>query len=141
MKVGGIPVVTRTGICQCAYLVQKKINHQASCKLRGFIIKPRPSSPRTLMHSYHDVTYCRTETSAEDFKNSRNHSLYVDMKTLYQAAAIFLGSTVTEERSVFGIRNFMILVTNFSTNCANTNPINHLASVTVIPAQNKPYEL
>lgn len=63
------------------------------------------------------------------------------IKILYQATAIFLGSTVTEERSVFGIRNLMILVTNFSTNGANTNPINHLASVTVIPAQNKPVEL
>ena len=119
----------------------KKINCQASCKLRGFIIKPRLSSLRTLTHSYHDVTYYRTETSAKDFKNSRNHRLCVDMKTLYQATAIFLGSTVTEERSVFGIRNLMILVTNFSTNCANTNAINHLASVTVIPAQNKPDEL
>lgn len=70
------------------------------------------------------------------------HNAMADgIKTLYQATAIFLGSTVTEERSIFGIRNLMILVTNFSTDGANTNPINHLASVTVIPAQNKSVEL
>lgn len=57
------------------------------------------------------------------------------MKIFYQATAIFLGSTVTEEGTVFGIRNLMVLVANFSAHCADTNAIHHLTCVTMVPAQ------
>lgn len=51
----------------------------------------------------------------------------------YHAGAIFLRSTVTEEGTVLGIREFMTFVADFCTDGANTDPIYHLTGVTMVP--------
>lgn len=59
----------------------------------------------------------------------------------HQAAAIFLGSTVTKEGSVLGIGNLVILVAHLGTHCAHTHPINHLAGVAVVPMRDKSQQM
>lgn len=53
------------------------------------------------------------------------------------AAAILLGTAVTEERAVFGIGDLMVFVTDLGTHCAHTYPIHHLTGVTVIPVRGR----
>lgn len=55
------------------------------------------------------------------------------LKWQYLADIVLLGTTVTKERSIFGIREVMIFMTNFGTYSTNSNPIYHLASVAVVP--------
>lgn len=49
------------------------------------------------------------------------------------ARTIFLCTTITKERSKFGISEVMVFMANLCTNCTYTNTIHHLAGVTVIP--------
>lgn len=51
------------------------------------------------------------------------------------AAAILLGTAVTEERAVFGIGDLMVFVTDLGAHCAHTYPIHHLTGVTVVPVE------
>jgi hypothetical protein len=55
----------------------------------------------------------------------------------HQAAAIFLGSTVTEKGTILGVGNLMVLMAYLCTHCAHTHPIHHLTGMTVVPTGNK----
>ena len=49
------------------------------------------------------------------------------------AAAIFLGTTVTEEGAILGIGEIMVLVADLGANAAYSHTIHHLAGVAVVP--------
>lgn len=53
------------------------------------------------------------------------------------ARAILFSSTVTEKRTKLGVGQVMVLMAHLSTDSADSHPIHHFTSVTVVPSKSK----